>query len=140
MIADGTPRPRSRACRNTLVYTISDGRGGVASASIVILGTPGGFYQPTVRVMKPGFTATAGAASFDVTTGTGQTALMSAPPAASFTYEVDVVSLGVNSGFVGVASQAWFDGGGQYSSPTRGTGHWYVSASHAYGDSSGAMA
>ncbi|MFZ3004780.1 MAG: Ig-like domain-containing protein, partial [Phenylobacterium sp.] len=123
-------------------YTVSDGRGGSASAtiSVSILSTP--FYRPTFRVMKYGMSgATIGSSTFDIPPANERpTALMSTPPGLSFSYEIDMAAADVSSSFIGVASQAWFDAAGQYSTSTPGTAHWYVGYSFSYGGQSGTSA
>jgi hypothetical protein len=126
---------------DTFSYTISDGWGGTASAMVNVTIVANPFYRPTFRIMKPGMSgASIGSSTFDIPAASGATALMSAPPTPSFSYEINMVAAVPSSAFVGVASQAWFDAGGQYSASTAGTAHWYVGYDFSYGSQSGTSA
>lgn len=126
---------------DSFTYTISDGHGGSAIGTVNVTIATSMAYQPSFRVMKTGLTgASIGSTIFNIPASSGKTALMSTPPHINFAFEIDVTDIAAYSGFIGVASQAWFDGGGQYAGSIPGTAHWYIGMNYSYGESSGSSA
>src|SRR5262249_15316341 len=103
---------------DTFTYTVTDTTG-LSSTSTVTVSIPpppsagNRFYAATIRVAEAGTTAaTAGASTFDINSQTGKAILLSVPPTQTFTYELNITAADNASALLGVASQAWFDAGG----------------------------
>jgi hypothetical protein len=129
---------------DSFTYTVTDAQGHAVTATVMVsvaAQSAIGFYQPFIRVAEAGMTgATVGATTFDIPQASNKALLGSAPPSQNFTYEISVTSLGWAAGMLGVATQAWYDAGGDYNTTARGMGGWYIGNTHSFGDASGTTA
>jgi hypothetical protein len=108
---------------DTLTYTVIDGNGGSTTGSIRVFAGQNAFYQPTLRNVTSGFTATVGGASFNVNASGVTTAIGSMPISVNYSYEVAITST-ANYPFFGVGTQPWYNAGADFHVATAAAGYW----------------